>query len=61
VTRKRPTKRYDRREFLAYCAAAFLGVLGISGLIKTLTQSTPSKNNQRVSDGYGSSKYGGSR
>jgi len=48
----------DRREFLAYCGATLLGVLGVSGLIKALTQSNPSTPNRKVADGYGSSTYG---
>ena len=49
----------DRREFLAYCGATFLGVLGVSGLIKALTQSNPSTSRRTTSGGYGSSTYGG--
>lgn len=49
----------DRREFLAYCGAALLGVLGVSGMIKTLTQYSPSPENQKAIGGYGSSTYGG--
>lgn len=47
----------DRREFLAYVGAALLGVLGVSSLLKILTQ-TPS-NKKSASGGYGSSTYGG--
>ncbi len=47
----------DRREFLAYAGAAALGILGISSVLKVLTQS-PS-NKRHVSGGYGSSTYGG--
>lgn len=50
----------DRREFLAYCGATLLGVLGVSGLLKALSQTNPNKN-RSVSDGYGSSTYGGKR
>lgn len=50
----------DHREFPAYAGAALLGVLGISGLIKSLTQSTPNQK-QSASGGYGSSTYGGTR
>lgn len=49
----------DRREFLAYCGAALLGVLGVSGLIRTLTQSSSSITKERTAGGYGSSTYGG--
>ncbi len=47
----------DRREFLAYAGATLLGIFGISSLLKILTLSTPNK--KQVSDGYGSSTYGG--
>lgn len=50
----------DRREFLAYCGAAVLGILGVSGLIQLLTDSTP-RNNQSTPRGYGASVYGGTR
>lgn len=49
----------DRREFLAYCGATLLGVLGISGLVKILTQSPSSKTKNNIPGGYGSSTYGG--
>lgn len=48
----------DRRELLAYAGATFLGVFGVSSLIKTLTQSTPTKK-KAAYNGYGSSAYGG--
>jgi hypothetical protein len=49
----------DRREFLAYVGATLLGVLGVSGLLKTLAQSPSSKTNRQSPGGYGSSTYGG--
>lgn len=48
----------DRREFLVYAGATLLGVLGISGLLKSLTQS-PSSRKNATAGGYGSSTYGG--
>lgn len=50
----------DRREFLAYCAAALLGVLGVSGLLQALTQAPTTKQNS-ATGGYGASTYGGTR
>lgn len=47
----------DRKEFLAYCGATILGVLGVTGLVKTLTQHAPASKSQ--SSSYGSSPYGG--
>lgn len=51
----------DRREFLAYLGAAALTVLGVTGLLRTLTN--PSllhhKPSQRSTSGYGSGVYGG--
>lgn len=45
----------DRREFLAHAGAATLAVIGVSGLIRALTD----PNHAKKSNGYGSSAYGG--
>lgn len=49
-------KEMDRREFLAHAGAAALAVIGIAGILKSLS----SMNSGQVSNGYGSGAYGGS-
>lgn len=49
-------KPMNRREFLAHVGAGALAVIGVSGLIKGLTEL--GGRTHRVS-GYGSSPYGG--
>lgn len=55
----------DRREFLAYLGATLLAVVGISGLLRSLTNPTllrPSWPGQAPSsNGYGGGTYGGGR
>ena len=50
-------KEMDRREFLAHVGALLLAVIGISALLRTLSDPHPLK---RMS-GYGSGKYGGKK
>ena len=49
------SREMTRKEFLASAGAAALAVVGVSTIIKALDQTT----NRSVSDGYGSSAYGG--
>lgn len=53
----------DRREFLAYLGAAALTILGVSGLLRTLTNPSllrQERSGQRLSGaGYGDGVYGG--
>lgn len=52
----------DRREFLAHCGATLLAVVGVSNLLKTLTQSPMPRSqlaSKPVAEGYGTSTYGG--
>jgi hypothetical protein len=50
----------SRKEFLTYLGALFLGVIGVSNVLKTLRE-TPQKK-ERKSAGYGMGTYGdGSR
>ncbi len=53
-------KEMNRKEFLAHLGAAGLTIVGVSGLLKSLLNYS-SKPRQHVSDGYGSSSYGGGR
>lgn len=57
------TTDMDRREFLAYLGAAALTVLGVSGLLRTLTNPSllrPSQPGHAPSShGYGGGTYGG--
>lgn len=57
-------KEMNRREFLGYVGAAFLAVIGVSGIIKALTNHDVVSGGSRkvlarVSDGYGATPYGG--
>jgi hypothetical protein len=52
-------KEMDRKEFLQHVGAGLMIVLGISGVLKALTQQQPHARKQGM--GYGSSAYGGSR
>lgn len=49
-------KEMDRREFLAYMGAVILGVVGVTGLIKTLEN--PHASRQERKTGYSSGPYG---
>jgi len=53
-------KPMDRKEFLAHVGAGALAIMGISGLMKTLLD-FGSQPHQRITVGYGSSSYGGSK
>lgn len=53
-------KNMDRKEFIAHVGAGLLTVTGMTGLLKHLVEYGGNSNRQ-VSDGYGSSSYGGSR
>jgi hypothetical protein len=48
-------KEMDRKQFLVHLGAGAMAVLGISGLIKALSDS------QKSGKGYGASAYGGAR
>jgi len=47
----------SRRQFLGFLGAAALAAIGVTGIIKGLNGLA----GREVSDGYGSSAYGGSR
>lgn len=49
----------DRREFLAYAGSALLAIVGISGLLKLLTQPLQPHFSSPRSKGYGGGSYGG--
>jgi hypothetical protein len=50
----------DRKEFLAYLGGLILAVVGISGLIKSITlPQEHSSSKPSTKGGYGSSAYGG--
>ena len=51
-------KKLDRKEFLAHMGAAGLALIGVSGLIKSLTDPHGHKNISQSSGGYGGSPYG---
>lgn len=57
-------KDMSRREFLGYIGAAFLGVIGVSGILKALMSHETGGVTKRVASpaefGYGSTPYGGS-
>lgn len=53
----------DRKKFLAYAGTVLLSVVGITGVIKVLTQAHPTPSHQQKSypiqtSGYGGSVYG---
>jgi len=52
-------KDMDRKSFIKHVAIGFAGIIGITGAIKTLTGLNQTAGNQPVSNGYGSSAYGG--
>lgn len=45
----------DRKEFMAYVGATALAVFGVSGLLKAITQNSPTT---KKDSGYGGSAYG---
>lgn len=58
-------KDMSRREFLGYVGAAFLGVIGVSGILKALMShenhgGVTKRVTSPVDFGYGSTPYGGS-
>lgn len=53
-------KEVSRKEFLAYAGALFLGVIGVSNLLKSLNE-TSSKPAAKSAHGYGSGTYGDAR
>lgn len=55
------TKEMSRKEFLQHMGFAFLTVIGVSGLIKSLGESITTKSTSTSSLGYGSSPYGGAK
>jgi hypothetical protein len=52
-------KELDRKEFLAYLGAAGLSLIGVTGLINSLTDPHAHKRASRLSDGYNDGAYGG--
>ena len=58
-------KPMDRKEFLGYMGAAFLAVIGVSGMLKAILHHGAGKggglSGRSVADGYGSSSYGGGK
>jgi hypothetical protein len=51
-------KDMDRKSFIKHVGIGFAGIIGITGAIKTLT-SLNQPAGQHMSNGYGSSAYGG--
>lgn len=51
------TTEMSRREFLGFVGAATLGVVGVSGLVRGLSNLA----GRHVDKGYGSMPYGGGR
>ena len=49
--------KMNRKEFLQYAGASLLAIIGVTGLLNSITKNVGSK---RSSGGYGSSPYGGS-
>ena len=47
----------DRKQFLQHVGAGVLAVVGVSGLIKALTD--PHEQRSKVSSGFGMGSYGG--
>ena len=53
-------KEVDRRQFLAHIGAGALMLVGVTGMIKSLSELGSS--HQRITgDGYGGSSYGGGK
>lgn len=52
-------KPMNRKEFLGYIGAAILGVIGVTGMLKSLAHHNGGSSSNIVSDGYGSTNYGG--
>ena len=50
-------KEMDRKQFLQHVGAGVLAVVGVSGLIKALTD--PHKQRSKTSSGFGMGSYGG--
>lgn len=52
-------RQVSRSEFLKFSGVAILGVIGVTGFLKNLHQSIPTKTLQkRSASGYGRSPYG---
>jgi len=52
-------KEMNRREFLGHLGAGILAMVGVSGLIKGLTEFSGGRSHGHQANGYGSSSYGG--
>lgn len=52
-------KPMNRKEFLGYIGVAILGVIGVTGMLKSLAHHNGVSSSNIVSDGYGSTNYGG--
>ena len=53
------TKEMDRKDFLKYSSGVFLGVIGVTGLVSTLTKlSDGTPKTASTQGGYGASAYG---
>jgi hypothetical protein len=48
------SKEMDRKDFLKYSGGVFLAVIGVTGLLNTLSR----LGDDRGKDGYGTSAYG---
>lgn len=54
------SKEMDRKDFLKYGGGVLLAVIGVTGLINTLSKldDSSNSNSQKVNGGYGGSAYG---
>lgn len=52
-------RKMTRKEFLQYTGTALLGVIGIGGLLKSLSLGSVKKSAGRKSMAYSSNAYGG--
>ena len=57
IVEKALEKEMDRKEFLVHAGAGLLTVVGVGGILKSLTGAE--KHHRHTSAGYGSSAYGG--
>ena len=51
-------KEVDRREFLQHAGVAFLALIGLTGLISSLTKLQTGDDQPSSPNGYGTSSYG---
>lgn len=64
MIREKLDKLYEtemsRYDFLKYLGVVFLSIIGVTGLLRALTQAQGASMSTAVHHGYGSSPYGGS-